>query len=87
MDGRDVTDFIVKWEDLTLDWSDEQRINKILLYGDKLNWKVLKDLDILYKLRLVQIQGQPPRGVTSEKELAALLLFQLILYNRACVQD
>ena len=34
--GRDVTDFLIKWEDLTLDWSDDQRIKKITLYSDKL---------------------------------------------------
>jgi len=27
-DGKDVTDFIVHWEDLTIDWTDSQRIKK-----------------------------------------------------------
>lgn len=41
-DGKDVTDFIIKWEDLTLDWSDDQRIKKIPLYSDKLIGRYLK---------------------------------------------
>ena len=41
-DGKDVTDFLIKWEDLTLDWSDDQRIKKIPLYSDKLIGRYLK---------------------------------------------
>ena len=41
-DGKDVTDFLIKWEDLTLDWSDNQRIKKIPLYSDKLIGRCLK---------------------------------------------
>ena len=41
-DGKDVTDFLIKWEDLTLDWSDDQRIKKIPLHSDKLIGRCLK---------------------------------------------
>ena len=41
-DGKDVTDFLIKWEDLTLDWSDDRRIKKIPLYSDQLIGRYLK---------------------------------------------
>ena len=41
-DGKDVTDFLIKWEDLTLDWSDDYRIKKIPLYSNKLMGRYLK---------------------------------------------
>ena len=41
-DGKDVMDYVIKWEDLTLDWSDDQRIKKIPLYSDKLIGRYLK---------------------------------------------
>ena len=41
-DGKDVTDFIAHWEDLTIDWTDNQRIKKVPLYCEKLIGKYLK---------------------------------------------
>ena len=40
--GKDVTDFLIKWGDFTLDWSDDQRIKKIPLYSDELIGRYLK---------------------------------------------
>ena len=41
-EGKDVTDFVTKWEDVTLDWSPDQRIKKVLLYSEKLISRYLK---------------------------------------------
>jgi len=44
-DGKDVTDFIAHWEDLTIDWTDSQRIKKVPLYCEKLIGKYLKTFE------------------------------------------
>ena len=40
--GKDVMDFLIKWGDFTLDWSDDQRIKNIPLYSDELIGRYLK---------------------------------------------
>jgi len=35
-DGKDVSDFILQWEDLTMDWLDGPKIKKIPLYCEKI---------------------------------------------------
>ena len=44
-DGIDITDFLVQWEDLTMDWTDSQWIKKVLLYCEKMIGKYIKTLD------------------------------------------
>jgi len=43
--GKDVTDFIAHWEDLTIDWTDSQRIKKVPLYCERLICKYLKTFE------------------------------------------
>jgi len=44
-DGKDVIDFIAHWEDLTIDWTDSQRIKKVPLYCENLIGKYLKTFE------------------------------------------
>jgi len=44
-DGTDVSDFVVQWEDLTMDWTDGQRIKKVPLYCEKMIGKYIKTLE------------------------------------------
>ena len=41
-DGKGVTDFLIKWEDLTLDWSEGKRIKRIPVHSDKLIGRYFK---------------------------------------------
>ena len=41
-DGKNVTDFLIKWGDLTLDWSEGKRIKRIPVHSDKLIGRYLK---------------------------------------------
>jgi len=43
-DGKDVSDFILQWEDLTMDWLDRLCIKKIPLYCEKIIGKYVKTL-------------------------------------------
>jgi len=44
-DGKDVTDFIAHWEDLTIDWTHSQHIKKVSLYCEKLIGKYWKTFE------------------------------------------
>ena len=41
-DGKDVSDFILQWEDLTMDWLDGPWIKKVPLYCEKIIGKYVK---------------------------------------------
>jgi len=43
-DGKDIRDFILQWEDLTMDWLDGPRIKKVPLYCQKIIGKYVKTL-------------------------------------------
>jgi len=43
-DGKDVSDFILQWEDLTIDWLDGLRIKKVPLCCEKIIGKYVKTL-------------------------------------------
>jgi len=43
-DGKDVSDFILQWEDLTMEWLDGPRIKKVPLYCEKIIGKYVKTL-------------------------------------------
>jgi len=43
-DEKDVSDFILQWENLTMDWLDRLRIKKVLLYCEKIIGKYVKTL-------------------------------------------
>jgi len=43
-DGKDVSDFILQWQDLTMDWLDGSRIKKVPLYCEKIIGKYVKTL-------------------------------------------
>ena len=42
LEGKDVMDFVTKWEDLTLDWLLDQCIKKVPLYSEKVIGRYLK---------------------------------------------
>jgi len=44
-DGTDVTDFIIQWADLTMDWADGLRIKKVPLYCEKMVGRYVKTLE------------------------------------------
>jgi len=46
-DGTAVTDFIIQWEDLTMDWTDRLRIKnlKVPLYCEKIVGRYMKTLE------------------------------------------
>jgi len=44
-DGTDVTDFVIQWEDLTIDWTDGLKIKKVPLYCEKMVGKYVKTLE------------------------------------------
>jgi len=43
---KDVSDFILQYEDLIMDWLDKPHIKKVLLYYDKIIGKYVKTLGI-----------------------------------------
>jgi len=48
-DGTDVTDFVIQWEDLTMDWKDGLRIKKVPLYCEKMVGRYVKTLESYIK--------------------------------------
>jgi len=45
-DGINVTESLARWEDLTMDWTDRQRIKKMPLYYKTTLSLYIKELDI-----------------------------------------
>jgi len=48
-DRTDVTDFVIQWEDLTMDWKDRLRIKKVSLYCEKIVCRYIKTLETYIK--------------------------------------
>jgi len=48
-DGTDITDFVIQWEDLTMDWKDGLRIKKVPLYCEKMVGRYVKTLESYIK--------------------------------------
>jgi len=48
-DGTDVMDFVIQWEDLTMDWKDGLRIKKVPLYCEKMVGRYVKTLETYIK--------------------------------------
>ena len=48
-DRTDITDFIIQWEDLTMDQKDKLRIKQVPLYCEKIVSRYIKTLELYIK--------------------------------------
>jgi len=48
-DRMDITDFVIQWQDPTMDWKDGLRIKKVPLYCEKMVGRYVKTLEIYVK--------------------------------------